>query len=167
MKAVEGNEEELQARRRALVRALRSGQYSQAHRTLQVIDPERGPEGFCCLGVACEVAIAEGLELTRSKDGSVMRYTGSWDSSTNVLPHDAVTWYGFADENPYLKVPDEVAADIDNDEFRFEHDSREQTHFAAAELNDDYGFTLTQIGDCFEYTYLPEDWEVTRAQRAR
>lgn len=47
----------------AWIAALRSGEYQQTHRAL------RSSGGFCCLGVACEVA---GLLRVKSEPGAYM-----------------------------------------------------------------------------------------------
>ena len=120
---------------------------------------------MCCLGVACEVAIANRLDVVRTKRTGLYWYSGSDGSgSSSTLPAVVVNWYGFDDDNPYLKVPDEVANEIDNEKFREEYSSDHPLH-AAAELNDEYKFTFAQIADCFEATFLPDDWEVTCASR--
>lgn len=156
------DEGRLQQRLRALVAALRSGTYTQTTKALARVIA-RDEVHYCCLGVACEVAIADGLELPKSPNvrGTVF-YGAEGDLSDNVLPDAVELWYGFNDENPYLEIPDEILGDIDY-EFGPDHDG--ESLYAAAELNDEYGLTLAQLADCFEYTFLPQDWEVTRDAR--
>lgn len=76
------------------VAALRSGKYSQAKYSLQ------DRHGFCCLGVLCEVAKAEGIEVLADRDGMLagtelgsQRYVKEWagvKSSNGNLPKKAV-----------------------------------------------------------------------------
>lgn len=151
----------VQTRRRGLVAGLRSGDYAQTRGVLhQVTGAGDRQIGFCCLGVACEVAIAQGLELLRSTYADCMHY----DGRGKTLPPAATRWFHFDDENPYLRIPDEVADEVTNKRFQEER-VRPRTLWSASDLNDLYKFTLAQIADCFEYTYLPQDWEQTRAAR--
>lgn len=151
--------------------ALRSGDWPQTRGVLHRIKSiyASSPVGFCCLGVACEVAIKQGLALERVPLLTAMRYGSrqtnrQHGSTTATLPDEVMDWFGFAYDNPPLKVPDEVACEIDDAQFPGERESCSGL-WNAAQLNDDLHFTLAQIGDCFEYTYLPQDWEVTRAAR--
>ena len=72
--------EEQQKHREELVKALRSGEYQQAHKKLRVAD------SFCCLGVACDIS---GL--------------GKWNSrnlyleTRDTLPKRVMDYYGFVD----------------------------------------------------------------------
>lgn len=78
------------------VAALRSGDYRQAKHKLAV------DGGYCCLGVACEVAIANGVAVRTSPvslpvAGSYMSY----DGDTGVLPPSVQEWLGVR-ANPYI-----------------------------------------------------------------
>ena len=53
--------------------ALRSGDYEQARGYLHLA-PKGGKDSFCCLGVLCEVAIADGVDLEK-------------------VNHEGITWY--------------------------------------------------------------------------
>jgi hypothetical protein len=68
------------------VEALESGQYRQTQGTLARVlvagDDETRQEAYCCLGVFCEVALADGLELDVTYDGDRKVYHGS----ASVLP---------------------------------------------------------------------------------
>jgi hypothetical protein len=65
------------------VDALRSGKYRQ---TVKVL---RNVFGYCCLGVACEVAIKNGLQL--KVEGDLFDGKGSW------LPERVTKWLGLHD----------------------------------------------------------------------
>ncbi len=89
-------------------------------------------DSFCCLGIACEVAIANGLEVDVSGYHSMMVY----DNSADILPTSVADWYGI-DADPLLDVEDEYAD-------------------SASALNDDEGFTFVQIAAAIRNTYLEE-----------
>lgn len=78
------------------VKALRSGNYSQVRYCLQ-----RPGLGFCCMGVACELAIQSGLSLRQA----IVKRTEidgvpstidcvSYDGQHQVLPHIVMQWLG-------------------------------------------------------------------------
>lgn len=160
----EKEKKEITQRRRSFIAALRSGQWKQT--TGKLCHTYEGDRSYCCLGVACEVAIADGLNIhVNIREGRVgYGADGLSGSSTTTLPEEARTWFGFAEENPWLKVPAETAAEIDSNLFHsYLRNGREC--FTAVELNDEHKLTFLQIADCVEYTFLPEDWEVTRAAR--
>lgn len=79
--------------------ALRSGEYAQTigmlHSLSGVADVSAG---YCCLGVACEVAIADGVVMTREthttdEDGTVERF----NSHTGTAPDALQVWMFGAD----------------------------------------------------------------------
>ena len=75
--------------RKKLVEALRSGEYTQKDRALRV------REGYCCLGVACDVyrKIEEpGEHWHPVKARGVWEFMGEAGS----LPYKVMTWLGFA-----------------------------------------------------------------------
>lgn len=63
--------------------ALRSGKYKQGRNTLRYSDE------FCCLGVACDIAIENGVALTVAQD----EY-GEWTygGKADVLPPSVQEW---------------------------------------------------------------------------
>lgn len=137
---------EQKERIRKLVHVLRTTKKTQGRsRLAQYVTPNK--KEYCCLGIACEVAIAGGLELGRRKEEhifyggrgeQVVNYNSpeGWGSET-VLPITVRDWFGFEDSDPTL---------ID------EHGDRTY----ATALNDDYGYTFNRIADAFERTYLSE-----------
>jgi hypothetical protein len=77
---------------RKWVEALRSGEYVQGTRVLtSVID---GAQRDCCLGVACKVAIDNGVQLEVTKgmhcDLACMRY----NDATCGVPEEVRNWLG-------------------------------------------------------------------------
>ena len=111
--------------RRKWVEALRSGKYKQTRSHLA------DKNGFCCLGVACEVAIANGVRIKKRADGFGITYATERDS----LPRRVQIWLGFGDEldeeaaNPWLG------------------------NSSCAEQNDE-GKSFTEIADMIEQEYL-------------
>lgn len=113
-----------------LVEALESGKYEQAGGRLARLDAS-GVMRHCCLGVACEVAMAAGvpLEIRIDEEGSV-----KYDDWVATLPRIVREWYGVA-------VSDPIVVD---------HNGQRQ---AASKLNDE-GQPFPQIAAAFRRTYL-------------
>lgn len=101
--------------------ALRSGEYTQIKSQLG-----RDGEGYCCLGVACEVAIQNGLDIER-----VVQSNGTidFDGERGELTDTVAEWYGFDGNGVEL----------------------EDT--TAISLNDDDEYTFVQIADKVERVY--------------
>ena len=76
--------------------ALRSGEYPQAEGRL------RATEGFCCLGVLCDLAVKDGI--IAEKAPSLDSYGGGWDygeTANNLdLPQAVMDWAGLGQPNP-------------------------------------------------------------------
>ena len=108
-----------------LVDALRSGEFQQHRGGL------RGEGGYCCLGVATEVALRNGLVV--SDDGS----GNPWDQPYQVMCEPVAEWFGLS-VNPRLINEDSGRRDT------------------AAAWNDDLQVEFPEIADMFEYTYLRE-----------
>lgn len=108
------------------VDALRSGEYEQG-----VGDLNRNGQ-FCCLDVACEVAIANGLNVERAvaPQGSV-----AYNDNRQFLPDEVVGWLGISSYNPVL----------DEDEMS-----------TATYYNDVVGSSFSAIADLIEAKYLNE-----------
>lgn len=113
---------------RKWVDALRSGEYQQIQGWLG-----KPGKGFCCLGVACEVAIKDGLDL--SKDTYVYEDV-----------NDEVFQYGPAET--YL--PNAVGVDwLGLDDIELGPDGDSPVHY-----NDALGYSFSQIADLIEEKYL-------------
>lgn len=67
------------------VAALRSGEYKQTIATLNYNN-----ERFCCLGVLCELAIQDGVELSKKQDLGFYRY----NNTETQLPKPVMEWAG-------------------------------------------------------------------------
>ncbi|MEU7863451.1 hypothetical protein [Nonomuraea sp. NPDC049141] len=106
--------------------ALRSGEYKQAKGKLYDLKTD----GYCCLGVLCDLAEKRGLikRVVDESDGTVW-----FGPSFTVVEDETVrAWAGLADSNPSLPDPD--------DDF---------FGYSAAGLNDE-GYTFAQIADLIE-----------------
>lgn len=112
-----------------LVAALRSGEYKQA--TLKL----RRDEGYCCLGVACDVS-----KLGKWEKGEYWHYV--INDGVEVL------------ESEMNLLPKTVAESLDIKEgglFRYYYpNGREFMQWSLTELNDSYQFTFSQIADILE-----------------
>lgn len=81
------------------VAALRSGKYKQGRYFLN-------SEGkFCCLGVACEVAIENGVELTKetvldSDNVACIAYNGEYQ----YLPTPVIQWLGLSYNSRHINA---------------------------------------------------------------
>lgn len=73
------------------VQALRSGEYRQTKNYLSTDD------GYCCLGVLCEVAIADGLEIDCQDYGTVF-----YDGEDAILPQSVQEWADLGQANPSI-----------------------------------------------------------------
>lgn len=114
---------------RKWVDALRSGKYQQGKTYLQT------KNGYCCLGVVCRVAIADGVELeaTESEFDDVVYFGGS----AHFLPRQVQEWLG---------------TDTDNVEFRDENGDRILATYANDNAARNYSFN--DIANMLEETYL-------------
>jgi hypothetical protein len=72
--------------------ALRSGDYQQGQNYL------RTDNGFCCLGVLCDLYIKENNVEWEINEDNMYRY----EKHFTVLPPSVVGWAGVGDSNPYV-----------------------------------------------------------------
>lgn len=154
--------EEQKPRVRALVAALRSDEFQQGSTYLTQYNLE-GVRRDCCLGVACTIAMRLGLPLETARHerdwGAMISYRepGSSNGSSSALFGFVSSFFGFGEDvtSPVLNAPPHLRP-------RVEEASKSgwspQT-FNAIVANDDLKFTFGEIADCFEYTYLREDWD--------
>lgn len=114
------------------VDALRSGEYKQGKWKLTRIDDYtdimgQGKERFCVLGVLCDIAVKDGMELPIGYDRDYDKnaewiefrvYQSMWneeegeydDTNSTDLPDEVLRWAGL-DENPVV-VYDEQSATL-------------------------------------------------------
>ena len=120
------------------VAALRSGEYEQSQGQL-VADFGDGQKVFCCLGVACELAVEDGLaKRSITGDGYHEGYVDSegWISN-GAIPATLAIQLGLT---PSGKLPQTVKAGSTN-------------HYELASLNDTGGWTFAQIADYIETNF--------------
>jgi hypothetical protein len=75
--------------------ALRSGEFEQGRGALTVID---GGDRYCCLGVLCKVAIANGLDIKVTPEEERVWY----DHESAYLPRSVRDWAGLETSDPLL-----------------------------------------------------------------
>lgn len=77
-----------------LCQALESGKYKQTQNVLHQVNPEGADTvGWCCLGVACDIASLNGLKLHRHINAKGYE---SFDGATFGMPRSVSAWFGFA-----------------------------------------------------------------------
>ena len=78
--------------------ALRSGEYSQSRGCL------RTTEGFCCLGVLCDLYSKEtGTEWEEFKKDEALSSYSSFLEEIGTLPKEVMEWSGLKNPNPYFE----------------------------------------------------------------
>lgn len=119
--------------------ALRSGEYSQAKGYL------RSDEGYCCLGVLCEVAVKNGVipkaeRIVRAFDSEPTYIYGD-DRAHLTLPSEVMEWAGLTEYNPLTDMDSEVGRVSDESHPR---------KAPLSELNDSMGFDFEKIADVID-----------------
>lgn len=139
---------------RLWVDALRSGNYVQTPGVLHRLHSTRDTHlvGYCCLGVACSVAIDNGVPIAEDiSDGAIgtfywvddgVRYTKETE-----LPVPVMEWLGLKSENPVVDV-------LDAEDYA-------DAQVTAIHMNDAEGSTFAEIADALERTYLKDDEEAS------
>lgn len=103
------------------VDALESGKFVQTQGALRrnSFDNDDKEVQFCCLGVACEVARANGIRLDLAKESSDYTWIDNdWeDPSTDdgKLPELVCDWLGVEDPNPLLNGETCIALNDDQE----------------------------------------------------
>lgn len=121
---------------RKFVEALRSGEYTQGQDALEYVS-NNGTILNCCLGVACRVAVKDGLNIEISIKSSARTF----DGAGGFLPESVQDWLGIEGRNPALDI------------------GRDGVSHGATHLNDTDRWTFAQIADAFERTYLTDENE--------
>lgn len=60
-------------------------------------------EGYCCLGVLCEVAMENGVKIKKSRLGG--RVGVAYNSEVAILPTSVIEWAGMSSDNGTFKGP--------------------------------------------------------------
>lgn len=95
----------------------------------------RDADGMCCLGVACEVAMAHGVEVAR------VEQPGSWtyNDQEGVLPVVVQDWLGVSTNDPLLTTG--------------WTDEGEPEEATASDLNDNHEASFVEIAACIKHTW--------------
>lgn len=130
------------------ITALRSGRYAQGRGKLST------PTGYCCLGLLCELAIEEGVDLKKEVETvsyydftagrDVQDVVVQYDGSLNYLPVSVIRWAFAATPEDLHEA--EVWGTNDNPKVK---DPASDSRVTLAELNDG-GFTFDDIADLIE-----------------
>lgn len=106
-----------------LVAALRSGLYQKSTgrlhitRTYEYENSGREP-GWCCLGVASDIAEKFGVNVTRRTVEHDTYACEEFGGNEAYLPVEVQEWYGFTSPNPVLRTPegygDATAAELND-----------------------------------------------------
>lgn len=94
-------EEQQATNRRLWTAALRSGKYKQAIGYLHLVNETTKAETFCCLGVACKVAMENGVNLRIATGYSEVMDDGKhqvilYNKMASMLPTEVMDWLGVA-----------------------------------------------------------------------
>ncbi len=126
-----------------LIEALESGRFKQGRFRLRATMGDS--KLFCCLGVACELAVEHGI-ISPAVYHEEGRYT--YDGRTSVLPDKVANWYGFDGRAPSIPFDSER-----EDDLRRRHSGRVQM----ISLNDDYGKSFKEIAQALRYALSVEE----------
>lgn len=131
--------EQVKENRQKWLAALRSGDFTQSRGDLETLDSHGNTVGYCCLGVACVVAMNEGVPLTRSTDPEA-GYSSYADPDgalySGSLPIAVQGWLGVHSSGPRVVTS--------------------LGYVSLAALNDGERWTFDQIAEAIEAQ--PEDW---------
>lgn len=117
--------------RRLWVDALRSDRYQQGTGALHTVGGY-----FCCLGVLCEVALEQGMQL-RVAPVPHDTHRLSYEGEDSYLPDEVVAWAGLSFANPTVPQPVYPGGDL-------------ATPVTLADLNDVTGLSFAEIADLIE-----------------
>lgn len=90
---------------RLVVAALRSGAFEQGQGLLKQ-KTASGSMLHCCLGVACEVAMRNGIELEVTVSGMIRsdQIGYRFDGGGSALPYRVMEWLGLETPNPLVDL---------------------------------------------------------------
>lgn len=133
--------------RALLVKALRSGRYMQGMGRLKKTD-----NSYCCLGVACEVARKNGLDLKIGKIGvSTYNYSSGNEKAYLDLSISAIRkFYGFKSTNGAIKSKfrDKVTKYLESKGYDMSSTNTSQMNLV--HFNDALGVKFKHIADIIE-----------------
>lgn len=79
------------------VNALLSEEYNQGKNTLH----DTNKDTFCCLGVLCDLAVKDGLDISVQ---TMTTGNTKYGKATNYLPPEVQEWAGLGSENPTVAI---------------------------------------------------------------
>ncbi len=77
---------------RRWIKELRSGKYKQGQKALATVNPIRGEERLCCLGLAC--AIHNGAVSPKVSRWQDEAYTSAKEDRWDIWPAEVRRWFG-------------------------------------------------------------------------
>jgi len=118
--------------------ALRYGELEQAKGSLHKKGAKGCQDSFCCLGVACEMALAKGFLKRRGLDGTFYE-DKKGEGVAGALNFTMGNWIGMEDDRVVVTHKGKLKNVV--------------------ELNDKLGLTFPEIADLLEEEYLCEPAE--------
>lgn len=129
---------------RLWVAGLRSRAFVQGRSHLKYIPNGEKEPKYCCLGVACEVAMRNGVQLKETKGvKELLGVTFRFDAREGFLPPSVIDWLGIEEngENPLIAIIPSNGRPV-----------------FATDANDSFSWTFEVIADAIEAHYkLNED----------
>ena len=146
--------EQTAANRAAWAAALRSGEYEQGNSALVDELPD-GTRAYCCLGVACELAVKEGILQpwgslkVRDGDHKIHGYpvaTHEFSSENSVLPGEVAEWLGITRRGRTTRTYKDSYRDDDDNLV----ESKDELPANLIYYNDEVKATFADIADIIE-----------------
>lgn len=115
------------------VQALRSGKYEQGRAWLHNADTDE----YCCLGVLCEVAKENGVEMSVRNETRSFDTVTLYDMDSQFLPPSVASWAGLnVDESPTVHTQNPYTG--------------EENQYSLVDLNDEFQWSFNKIADIIE-----------------
>lgn len=119
--------------------ALKGGEYAQAKGYLKRIDTLTGEASYCCLGVLCDLAIKDGVEVEYVERETSIR-CGVYDSYPSWLPRSVQDWAGLTSDTGKFDGYISYVGD----------DGKEEVADTLMALNDGAEYNFSEIADVIE-----------------
>lgn len=144
------------------VDALRSGEFSQTKQVLGKVE-EDGSVSYCCLGVLCEVALADGMNINREVDP--YHHELRFDGVTGIPGWEVAVYAGLQESYDEYVDPWTVPLSDATSRFTGEDESGDTVlhifnrgfddpRIGLADMNDFGNATFAEIADAIEQGYL-------------
>jgi hypothetical protein len=131
---------------RLVVEALRSGEFPQGFGRLANM-LSGGKIQYCCLGVMCEVAIRNGVQLEITEGEGARRY----DGVEGLLPVRVAQWLELGGKELGMDLSDDPLARLVSP---LVSSSAGQQAMELSSLNDTFEWTFNEIADAIEASWL-------------